>query len=212
MIATAHWQHALKRAFDIVVGSALLVASLPVLAACMLAVRLSSKRGEPVIFRQSRVGRWGRPFVMYKLRTMHDDAAEILSRHLAESPQEQAEWDRFGRLANDPRLTRLGRWLRITSLDELPQLWNVVKGDMSLVGPRPLYPSFVERFQDAMPAGRQSVRPGLTGLWQVSGRSELDVSSQFGLDQRYLDGWSLWRDIVILCRTPAAVLSRRGAY
>ena len=205
------WQHAVKRAVDVAGGTVLLVASLPLLAACIVAIRLTSHG--PALYTQRRIGRGGTPFVMYKLRTMRCDADAALAGHLAASPDAREEWRRYGRLARDPRVAgRLGRWLRRSSLDELPQLWNVVMGDMSLVGPRPLAVSMADMYPRGQRARRESVRPGLTGLWQISGRSELDFDQQLAIDDRYVENWSLWTDVRILSRTPAALLSGRGAY
>jgi lipopolysaccharide/colanic/teichoic acid biosynthesis glycosyltransferase len=152
------------------------------------------------------------PFVVFKLRTMRADADDVLRDHLAASPDAAAEWQRFRRLRADPRLIPGARVLRGFSIDELPQLWNVLRGDMSLVGPRPLELPVVEQLPGDLRAIRDAVRPGITGLWQVSGRSEMDIAALARVDAAYVRDWSIWKDVAILLRTPAAVLSRRGAY
>lgn len=196
-----------KRAFDLVVALVLTVAVLPILLLVALAVKLTS-RG-PVMFKQGRVGHGGRNFTIRKFRTMQADAEEALAvePRLLEIYVDQ---DHKIPAGLDPRVTRLGRWLRKTSLDELPQLLNVVQGDMSLVGPRPVRPSELPCYGDLLPA-YLSVRPGLTGLWQVSGRSEVKFPRRAELDADY----SLRRcprlDLAILMATPGAVLRGRGA-
>lgn len=204
-------QRSIKRAIDVLIGSLLLLIAAPLIAVCALSIAASSPGA--AIFRQRRVGLHGKPFAMFKLRTMYADSDAILARHLASDARARDEWQRFHRLADDPRVIRgIGQWMRRSSIDELPQLWNVVIGDMSLVGPRPLETMLAERLSDADHALRHSVRPGLTGLWQVSGRSEGEVHDLLTRDVEYVAGWSLWRDVIILARTPAAVLSRRGAF
>lgn len=175
----------------------------PILVALALAVRLDS-RG-PVIFRQTRVGRNGKPFTMWKFRTMHVDAD-----HLVHGAASESNAILF-KLRADPRVTRVGRFLRRYSLDELPQLVNVVLGQMSLVGPRPALPVEVSAY-DQDPRRRLAVKPGLTGLWQVSGRSDLSWEESVRLDLDYVDNWSLGRDLGIIARTVQAVLGHRGAY
>jgi len=204
-------QRAIKRLVDITLASVLLVLASPIIAVCALMVRVLS-RG-PLIFRQRRSGLHGREFTLYKVRTMRTDADSVLTRHLASNSGARAEWDKYRRLADDPRLIPgIGRWLRRSSLDELPQLWNVVRGDMSLVGPRPLEVDVTERLTARDRDLRHSVRPGLTGLGQVTDRSENDIDTLVRIDSDYVQDWSLWRDVEILARTPLAVLSRRGAY
>lgn len=200
-----------KRGLDLALGAALLCAALPLVALAAALVRVASPG--PALFRQPREGLDGRPFVMWKIRTMRVDAQEALALHLASSPEAEEEWTRYRRLARDPRvIPGIGRLLRRTSLDELPQLWNVVRGEMSLVGPRPLELEVLERFDPAHRRLRRTVRPGITGLWQVSGRSETDMDEVQRMDAAYLREWSLLLDLKILCRTPWAVLSGRGAY
>jgi undecaprenyl-phosphate galactose phosphotransferase len=202
------WSQALKRLFDIVVGSLLLLAAAPLMAVIAWQVH---KSGGPVLFAHERVGRHGQLFKCLKFRTMVPDAASALARLLAESPEARAEWDRDCKLRNDPRVTPIGRWLRRTSLDELPQLINVIKGEMSLVGPRPVERDYFGRHGKAQVYYTQ-VRPGLTGLWQISGRSDIDYERRVHLDAWYVRNWNLWDDVVILGKTLLIVLTRSGAY
>lgn len=182
-----------------------LVALAPLLLLLGVLVRLESPG--PAVFRQTRIGKDGVPFTMLKLRTMAADAAELQASLSAQTPAELMLF----KLHADPRITRLGRFLRTYSLDELPQLVNVVRGQMALVGPRPALPCEVERYEpDAL--RRLSVTPGLTGLWQVSGRSDLSWAESVRLDLRYVDDWTPGLDLRILLRTVGAVLGHRGAY
>ncbi len=196
----------LKRLFDVVGASMLLLMLSPLLLLCALAIMLED--GRPVLFRQQRTGWRGRPFGMLKLRTMRHDAEaqreSVAGGNVHSGPVFKAE--------DDPRVTRVGRFLRRYSLDELPQLWNVLRGEMSLVGPRPLPVYETARFARFRDRRRLSVLPGLTGLWQVSGRSEIpDFAEWVRLDLEYIDRWSLWLDVRILLRTIPVVLSGQGA-
>jgi exopolysaccharide biosynthesis polyprenyl glycosylphosphotransferase len=194
-----------KRSFDILGSGALLLALSPLFLIGMLAI-LIQDRG-PVLFRQTRVGRHGEEFTCLKLRTMVTDAEERLrALHLVTGHKAG-----IFKLKHDPRITRPGRWLRRFSIDELPQLINVFRGDMSLVGPRPPLPEEVATYGDDT-ARRLHVRPGLTGLWQVSGRSDLSWEEAVRLDLYYVDNWSMLQDLAILTRTLGAVLGSRGAY
>ena len=204
----AQW---LKRVIDVVASAVGLLVAAPVLAVCALWVRVASP-GNP-FYIDRREGRGGVPLLIFKLRTMFPHANEMLESHLAENPAAREEWDRFCKLKNDPRiLPGVGRFLRKTSLDELPQLWNVLKGEMSLVGPRPFATYHNSRFDAEFQELRRHVRPGLTGLWQVSARSDGDLDVQQTLDTYYIRNWSLWLDIYILARTIRAVLAPRGSY
>jgi len=200
-----------KRALDlaIVLPGALVVAPVVLLAA--LAIWLVSP-GNP-FFVQEREGVAGRSFRMWKLRTMFPDAGARLERHLATHPGAAAEWASKFKLTHDPRiLPGIGRLLRVTSLDELPQLWNIIRGDMSLVGPRP-FPSYhLDAFDRDFRTLRHSVQPGLTGLWQVTARADADLALQEELDTMYVTNWSVWLDVYLLARTPWAVLRGGGAY
>ncbi|RYB92588.1 exopolysaccharide biosynthesis polyprenyl glycosylphosphotransferase [Nocardioides glacieisoli] len=182
-----------------------LVALLPLLAFLCLAIRRESVG--PALFRQERIGRHNVPFTMFKLRSMGVEAEDERSRLTA---YDEGNGVLF-KIQLDPRITPLGQWLRRYSLDELPQLWNVVRGDMSLVGPRPALPCEVARY-DVDPQRRLVVKPGVTGLWQVSGRSDLSWDESVRLDLRYVDNWSLRLDLSILARTLQAVVGHRGAY
>jgi exopolysaccharide biosynthesis polyprenyl glycosylphosphotransferase len=194
-----------KYVVDRVLGTLLLLAALPVIALLVLGVRLDSPG--PGLFRQTRTGRDGKPFTIFKLRTMHRHADRDL---VTLSGRNEADGPLF-KIHDDPRVTRLGKILRRTSLDELPQLINVVRGEMSLVGPRPALPTEVESYDD-VERRRLRVLPGLTGLWQVSGRSDLGWESGMALDLSYADNWRLRADASILARTVGAVVRRRGAY
>jgi exopolysaccharide biosynthesis polyprenyl glycosylphosphotransferase len=194
-----------KAGIDRVLGAVLLVLAAPFLGLMMLAIRLDSPG--PALFRQVRVGQDGRLFTMYKLRTMHDDAEQLM-------PTLRYRNDGAGllfKLYDDPRATRVGRILRRTSMDELPQLCNVLKGQMSLVGPRPALPCEVEQYDD-VERRRIHLKPGMTGLWQVSGRSNLDWETSVALDLDYVDNGRLCDDVLIGLRTVGAVVRSRGAY
>jgi exopolysaccharide biosynthesis polyprenyl glycosylphosphotransferase len=195
----------LKGAIDRMVGLVLLALASPFLALTMILIRLDSS-GD-ALFQQKRVGRDSKPFTMYKLRTMHVDAERQL---VALRDQNEGAGVLF-KIQNDPRVTRVGRFLRRTSMDELPQLINVVKGQMSLVGPRPALPAEVLEYDD-VEARRLAVKPGMTGLWQVSGRSNLDWETSVALDLHYVDNWNLGGDLAIGLRTVGAVMGARGAY
>ncbi|WP_216652048.1 MULTISPECIES: sugar transferase [Nocardioides] len=191
-----------KRAFDVVGALSILALTWPVLAFLMIWVKRHD--GGPALFRQTRVGRDGAEFTCLKLRSMSVDAEERLA-------ELEARDHVLFKSAEDPRVTRPGRFIRRFSLDELPQLWNVVRGEMSLVGPRPPLPSEVEQYEDDM-LRRLNVLPGMTGLWQVSGRSDLSWEDTVRLDLYYVDNWSMVQDLLILARTVTAVLASRGAY
>jgi exopolysaccharide biosynthesis polyprenyl glycosylphosphotransferase len=197
-----------KRAVDIVVSAAVLLLTLPLTLAIAVAVRWDSPG--PVIFRQTRVGAKGSTFSMLKFRTMCADAEQRRSQLLSFQAVDAGN-DVLFKMRKDPRVTRVGRWLRRFSLDEAPQLVNVLRGEMSLVGPRPPLPDEVARYEpDAV--RRLHVQPGLTGLWQVSGRSDLPWDESLRLDLWYVDNWSLVLDVQILSRTIRAVLKGQGAY
>jgi len=198
-------QAAAKRAFDLVAASFAIALAAPVWVVLALMIKLTS-RG-PVLYRQERIGRGGQPFVIYKFRTMVRGADLMLADLAAHN---EASGPLF-KLRNDPRITRIGRWLRRWSLDELPQLLNVVKGDMSLVGPRPPLPNEVDKYEE-WHRGRLQVRPGITGVWQVGGRSDLSFDDYVRLDLFYIENWSIAYDLFILGKTIPAVLFHTGAY
>lgn len=196
---------ALKRAMDVILAALLLVILLIPMGLIALIIKLSSPG--PALFAQQRVGRGGALFTAYKFRTMHvgADAEKSSLEHLNE-----AKGPLF-KIRNDPRRTSIGKWLRRTSIDELPQLWNVLRGDMSLVGPRPPLPNEVAQYKE-WHKRRLDVAPGVTGLWQVSGRSELTFDEMVMLDLYYIENWSPWMDLWILIKTIPALLTARGAY
>jgi lipopolysaccharide/colanic/teichoic acid biosynthesis glycosyltransferase len=188
---------------DLTISAALLILIWPVLASCGLAIKLDS-RG-PIWFTQWRTGKGGRRFQMYKLRTMVSNAEELKAQYMHLNELSHPDF----KITNDPRITRVGRFLRKTSLDELPQLFNVLKGEMSLVGPRPT--SFSASSYSLWHTARLVVKPGLTGLWQVSGRSELDFDDRLRLDIAYMRNQRLSLDLGLLLRTFGSVLNGRGA-
>jgi exopolysaccharide biosynthesis polyprenyl glycosylphosphotransferase len=195
-----------KRVFDIVGSSLLLLAFVPVLL--FVSIRIWRHDGGPILFRQERIGCDGKPFQCLKFRTMVLDAEVRLAELYASLGVVPGV---FAKFKGDPRVTPPGRWLRRFSFDELPQLLNVLRGEMSLVGPRPQVADEVALYDSAM-ARRLHVRPGMTGLWQVSGRSDLSATEAMRLDLYYVDNWSMIQDLMILCRTLGAVLGSRGAY
>lgn len=200
-------QFALKRTLDVVVGLLLGIVLAPVWLLIAIAIKLDSPG--PVLFSQLRAGVGGKPFKMYKFRTMvaNADSIKMNLKHL------NASGDiRLFKIKNDPRVTRVGKWLRVTSLDEVPQIINVIKGDMSLVGPRPFFPSDIESYEPHH-MERLHALPGISGLWQVSGRSDiLDFEEVVRLDVEYIRNWSIGKDILILLRTLPAAFGRSGAY
>lgn len=198
-----------KSAVELVSTLVLLVLCLPLFLLLALLVKVTSPG--PVFFRQKRIGRGRRLFDCVKFRTMYRDAEQRLAELLAASEQVRAEWLKYARITNDPRVTPMGRLLRRSSLDELPQFWNVLRGEMALVGPRPYLPAESDRIGEALDTIVR-VRPGMTGLWQVSGRCSLPFQERLTLDEYYIRNWSLWMDFSIVARTLRAILSGRGAY
>lgn len=204
------WSRLLKFLSEFCIVLLLLPLAIPLLLLTALAVFLCDFHNP--FFLQTRIGAGGKPFRMWKFRTMRPDAEEVLREKLDSDPDFQREWEEGFKSRNDPRITRLGRFLRATSLDELPQFLNILRGEMALIGPRPL-PEYHDR---EIPARilelRRKVRPGMTGLWQVSGRSEAGNDGIIRWDSYYVRNWSIWLDIVILVRTVYAVTRRKGAY
>lgn len=198
-----------KRSFDLIGSLVLLLVMLPVFVLVALLVTIE---GGPVFYVHQRVGRGGKPFGCLKFRTMLVDGDRLLQSLLDSNPSARREWESGHKLRNDPRITRIGTFLRQYSLDELPQLLNVLRGEMSLVGPRPVVSSELDRFYGGMAAAYMSVRPGITGPWQVSGRSSVHYDRRVALDIAYAANHSFAGDLVILGRTVGAVLSRRGAH
>jgi undecaprenyl-phosphate galactose phosphotransferase len=200
----------LKHALSFLAATVLTAGLSPLGLLIALAIRLES-RG-PILFRQERLGRNGDIFGIHKFRSMHVDADSLLAAHLEAHPEAREQWDRFQKLKGfDPRVTRVGRLLRKLSLDELPQLLNILRGDMDLVGPRPYLPRERDLMGQASPIISR-VRPGITGLWQVRGRNLLSFDQRLVLDEYYIRNWSLWLDVVILMKTLRVTARREGAY
>ncbi len=208
-LASSRAWRACKRLTDFVVSLALIVATLPLMIAIAVAIKLESPG--PVLFRHRRVGRGGREFDLLKFRTMVADAEARLEAYLRSDPELLEEWNATYKLRNDPRVTRVGRLLRKSSLDELPQLFNILLGEMSMVGPRAVVRGELGRFGDLVPT-ILSVKPGLTGLWAVSGRSDVGYEDRARLEHRYVTHWSFLLDLRILLRTVPAVVRGHGAY
>lgn len=201
----------LKRVLDYSVAVPFFILTAPFVAFCAAWIKILSPG--PAFFQQQREGQGGKRITIHKLRTMYPDAERVLTDYLDEHPIEKALWSQFYKLRADPRvLPRIGWFLRRYSLDELPQLWNVLKGEMSLVGPRPFPYYHLNSFPQAFRTLRRSVMPGVTGLWQVSERSDGDLKVQEAEDTYYIRNWSLWLDIYVLLRTVQTVLRPKGAY
>lgn len=198
-----------KRVMDLVLTlcGGLLIS--PILIGLAIATKMSSPG--PIFYSQERIGRGGRRFRAWKFRSMVANADQVLAQYLERHPELRAEWQRDHKLKNDPRITRVGHLLRKTSLDELPQLWNVLRGDMSLVGPRPIVNAEIPKYADAFQLYLR-VTPGITGLWQVSGRNNTTYEERVQFDTRYVRNWSPWMDLSILARTVKTVVFREGAY
>ena len=203
------WNLAIKRFLDLLFVSLGGLIILPFLLLIALAVKLSS-RG-PVLYGHKRVGLNGKHFMAYKFRTMETDAEKKLEVLLDADPRLREEWEESHKLKDDPRVTKIGKILRRTSFDEFPQLINILKGEMSLVGPRPVTKPELKKYGEN--ARRiLSVKPGLTGLWQVSGRSDTDYAERVSYDLYYIQSWSVWLDLWILYRTPRTIFKGKGAY
>jgi Undecaprenyl-phosphate galactose phosphotransferase WbaP len=199
----------LKRMMDIMISIVLGIIFLPVLLLTAILIKLDSPG--PVFYKQARIGKDGRRIIIYKFRSMRENGEKVLGVYLAKNPKAQQEWNETQKLREDPRITRVGRWIREFSVDELPQLLNVMKGDMSLVGPRPILFDQKSLYGDGINV-YMSVRPGLTGFWQVSGRNRTTFGQRAAYDIYYVHNWSLWLEMYILLRTVWVVLSRDGAY
>lgn len=200
----------IKRMFDVIFSLTVLITLAPLFLLLMLLIRLFS-RG-PSIYSHERIGRGGKPFHCYKFRTMYSDADARLKELLKTDSALQKEWNASRKLKNDPRITPIGNWLRKTSLDELPQFWNVLKGDLSVVGPRPVVQEEVLLYLGTKASKILSVRPGLTGLWQVSGRSDTSYSRRIQLDEEYIDTHSFFLDIKLILKTIPSMILSKGAY
>lgn len=203
------WNQMLKRLFDIFATIFGGIFISPILLAIALWVYHDSPG--PVIFKHRRIGKNGKEFNCYKFRTMCINSKEVLEHLLATDPDAKAEWDKEFKLKNDPRITKSGAFLRKTSLDELPQLWNVLKGEMSLVGPRPIVRGEISRYGVYFKE-YSMVRPGITGIWQTSGRNDIDYPERVQMDNWYVHNWSVWLDLVLLWRTIRVVAACNGAY
>jgi Undecaprenyl-phosphate galactose phosphotransferase WbaP len=198
-----------KRILDLLLGLPLLLLASPLIAAASLAIKFESDGG--VFYGHLRVGRDKRMFKVWKLRSMATNGDQILRQHFAANPAAAEEWRLTQKLQHDPRVTKLGRFLRRSSLDELPQLWNVARGEMSLVGPRPIVEAEIVRYGSLLGHYTQ-VMPGLTGLWQVSGRNNTTYEERVDLDTYYVRNWSPWLDLYLLSKTFSAVVNKQGAY
>jgi len=198
-----------KRVFDFVVALALLITLLPLLSLVSAAIWLASPG--PVIFRHRRIGAGGRAFPCYKFRTMTVDADRVLLEHLRANPEARAEWEVSHKLKRDPRVFLIGEVLRKSSMDELPQLLNVIRGEMSIVGPRPIVNAEIGKYGHDFGHYCQA-RPGMTGLWQISGRNDITYQERIRLDRSYVLDWSFFGDLRIILRTVPAVLMSQGSY
>lgn len=198
-----------KRAIDVPLAAVALLILLPLILLVAIAVRLTSPG--PILFGHRRIGLGGRAFRCWKFRTMVTNGDDVLDRHFRNNPEARREWQVARKLKDDPRVTRLGAALRAYSLDELPQLINVLRGDMSLVGPRPVVTDELEQYGPAAEHYLRA-RPGITGLWQVSGRSDVSYDARVRMDVAYVDRWSLGGDFMILLYTIPAALAAKGSY
>jgi len=200
----------IKKVFDILLS--MLILPLLVILLLLFAILIKVDSRGPVIFTQDRVGKKGKIFKCFKFRTMHVNAERMLPEFFRKNPYAEEEWVRYWKLKDDPRITRVGKFLRATSLDELPQIFNVLKGEMSLVGPRPVTQIEIDEYYREMAALCFSVPPGITGLWQVSGRNHESYDHRIALDSWYVRNWNLWLDIIILLKTIRIVIKQEGAY
>jgi exopolysaccharide production protein ExoY len=198
-----------KRWFDVVGAVAVIILLLPLLCLVVLAIKLWD-RG-PVFYRHQRIGLNGAAFDCLKFRSMVVNSDEVLLRHLAANCEAAREWQETRKLKHDPRITPLGSSMRKTSIDELPQLLNILKGEMSFVGPRPIVTAEVPKYGDCI-GHYLRARPGLTGPWQISGRNDVDYATRVALDRQYIEEWSFWRDLAIVAKTARVVLTARGCY
>lgn len=202
--------NALKRLFDVIFSVLVLVVTFPLMVFIALSVRFSSKGN--IVYAHERIGRGGKPFRCYKFRTMHSDADTRLKEILEGCPILKNEWEQTQKLRKDPRVTPIGKFLRQTSLDEFPQFWNVLRGDLSIVGPRPVVHHEVTQHLGPKAAKILSIRPGLTGLWQVSGRSDISYAHRIKMDEQYVDSQSIYLDLKIISKTIPCMFFSKGAY
>lgn len=199
-----------KRALDTIFSLSVLILTAPLFLLIALLIKATSKGS--AIYYQTRIGRCGSHFRCYKFRTMYQNADSILAEILANDPQKREEWNNTHKLKHDPRVTPIGRFLRETSLDELPQFWNVLKGDLSVVGPRPVVKEEITRHFGHKAEKIFSVRPGITGLWQISGRSDTSYSKRIALDEYYVENRTLLNDLKIIALTIPSMITKKGAY
>jgi len=202
-------QRAIKRIMDILLSIALGIFFLPIGLMIALCIRLDSPG--PVLYSQERLGKDARKIIIYKFRSMKLNADNVLAEYLSKNPSAKTEWEQNQKLHNDPRITRVGKWIRRLSLDEIPQLFNILKGDMSLVGPRPIMLEQETMYGDHIEV-YTNVRPGLSGFWQISGRNQTSFRQRVDFDAYYVRNWSIWLDVYIIARTIMVVLLRQGAY
>jgi exopolysaccharide production protein ExoY len=211
LVVLPSFSRKIKRAMDIIIAAAALVILFPVFVLIALMLKIEGQGGS-VFYGGKRVGKNGRLFSCWKIRSMEPDSEHVLHAYLNANPLLKKHWEKFRKLPKDPRVTtRTAHIIRKLSLDELPQLWNVLVGDMSIVGPRPMLEEEAHMFGSRI-VFYVAVRPGLTGLWQVSGRNNTSFKHRVHLDSWYVRNWSLWQDIVIMLKTPLAVLNTKGAY
>lgn len=209
-IPKRHIRHLpLKRTFDIIFSFMVMLLGLPIYAFVALAVKLTSKG--PIFYAQERIGRGGIPFKCYKFRTMHPDADAILESLLNSCPALRAEWDIRRKLEHDPRITPIGRFLRKTSLDELPQFWNVFLGQLSVVGPRPVCEEEITKYYGIKAYKILSLRPGITGVWQTSDRRNMSYDERIQLDEKYVENQHFFYDLFLIVKTIPAMIRPRGA-
>lgn len=199
-----------KTAFDYTLTAVGTICISPLLA--YVAYRIKKEDPGPILFAHTRIGKDGKPFPCYKFRSMVVNSQEMLQKYLAENPAAREEWERDFKLKDDPRVTPIGKVLRRTSLDELPQIFNVLRGEMSLVGPRPVIQEELDKYYGETAKLYCTVKPGITGLWQVSGRSDTTYDERVAMDREYIQSRSFFGDVIILCKTIKVVLSGGGAY
>ncbi len=199
-----------KNLFDLILAILSTPFLLPIILIIGTLIKLTSEG--PIFFSHKREGKNGKKIMIYKFRTMYKDAKERLEKILREDENARKEWETYFKLKNDPRVTKIGKFLRKTSLDELPQIFNVLKGEMSFVGPRPVIEDEIKKYYKEYADFYYMVKPGITGLWQISGRNDVDYDNRVRLDTWYVLNWSLWLDVVILFKTVSVVLKRKGAY
>lgn len=199
-----------KRVFDLAFSLLALTFGFPIFILIALGVKLSSKGN--IFYSQKRIGRGGKPFQCYKFRTMYRDADRRLLALFEKFPESQKEWLATRKLKKDPRITPFGKFLRKTSLDEIPQFFNVLKGNLSIVGPRPVVQEEVDQFYGMKAYKILSIRPGLTGIWQVSGRNNMTYDQRIQLDERYVDSQNFWLDLILIIKTIPCMILGKGAY